>query len=101
MCLILKYWLQVSAVTSHLQAKFYIHLVDLHNEYLRAIGSNVALQYYGNVCNERSRAAVRLLLNTHKRPDIHYVSQLSECKTWPEDGCPQPKHVVNTLILNI
>jgi hypothetical protein len=46
MCLILKYWLHVSAVICHLQAKFYIHLVDLHNEYLRAMGSHVAVQYY-------------------------------------------------------
>jgi hypothetical protein len=48
-CLILKYWLHVSVVNSHFQAKFYIHLDDLHNEYLRAMGSHVALQYFGNV----------------------------------------------------
>jgi hypothetical protein len=40
-----KYWLHVSAVNSHLQAKFYITLVDLHNEYLLTMWSHVALQY--------------------------------------------------------
>jgi hypothetical protein len=33
--------------------------------------------------------------------NIHYVNQVSECKIWPEDGWSQPKHVANTLILNI
>jgi hypothetical protein len=35
-------------MNTHLQAKFYIHLVDLHNEYLRTVESHVALQYFGN-----------------------------------------------------
>jgi hypothetical protein len=31
--------------------QIYIHLVDLHNEYLRAMGSHVALQSFGNIYN--------------------------------------------------
>jgi hypothetical protein len=42
MCLILKYWLHVSAVIGHLQDKSCTHLVDLHNDYLRAMGYHVA-----------------------------------------------------------
>jgi hypothetical protein len=30
----------------------YIHLVDLHHQYVRAIGSHVVLQYFGNIHNE-------------------------------------------------
>jgi hypothetical protein len=29
--------------------QIYIHLVDLHNEYMRAMGSHVVLQYSGNI----------------------------------------------------
>jgi hypothetical protein len=32
--------------------KMYINFVDLHNEYLRATGSHVAFQYFGNIHNE-------------------------------------------------
>jgi hypothetical protein len=32
--------------------RIYIHLVDLHNEYLCDMESHVALQYFGNVYNE-------------------------------------------------
>jgi hypothetical protein len=56
----LKYWVHFLAVNSHLQAKFYIHLVDVHNQYLRPMGSHVALQYYGNIYNECSRLAILL-----------------------------------------
>jgi hypothetical protein len=51
---------RVSAVIGSLQAKFYIHLVELHNKYLHAMGSHVALQYFGNVFNECARVAVLL-----------------------------------------
>jgi hypothetical protein len=83
-CLILKYWLHVSALNSHIQIKFYTHLADLHNEYLPLWDLRLLCQY------------IKVITQPHSAQ-----SHLSECKIIPEDGCSQPKHLANTLILNI
>jgi hypothetical protein len=52
--------IEAVAANSHLQAICYIHLIDLHNEYVRAMSSHVTSHYFGNICNECSRVAVLL-----------------------------------------
>jgi hypothetical protein len=47
--------------------QIYIHLVDLHNEYLRAMVSHVALQYFGHIYNECPRVAVLSNKNVKNR----------------------------------
>jgi hypothetical protein len=46
--------------------QIYVHLVDLRNEYLCAMGPHVALQDFGNIYmyNECLRVAVQLLLDS-------------------------------------